>query len=92
MNRLNALCRLEESYSFENAKRGRPFVQFTMYHKIRDAIRYNAKESAFYGSLEKTRQDVENYIIAFTKNYYPSLTDWKISVGKPLEEKKRVKE
>ena len=92
MNRLNRLCRCEEMWAKACVEAGNCFSFRDEYHRIRDAIRYNSKESAFYGRLEKARATVEENIYRLILKWYPNLTDWKITVGKPMEEKKRVNE
>ena len=92
MNRLNQMCDLEEKWSVACVEAGHCFSFRDEYHKIRGAIRYNSKESAFLGRLEKTRATFEKNFNAFIKKWYPNITDWDLKVGTPLEEKKRVKE
>ena len=80
MNRLNQMCDLEEKWAVACLEAGRCFSFRDDYHKIRSATRYNAKEEAFYGRLEKYKHTVENRIALIVQKWYPNITDWKITV------------
>ena len=85
MNRLNQMCDLEEKWAVACLEAGRCFSFRDEYHKIRNAIRYNTKESAFYGRLKKTRNDIEKGLAQIIQKWYPNITDWKLTVGEGKE-------